>query len=107
MSLTQHARTSLQYMASMPQYGFLFHSSGTRFCPHNDPGRAQERVVAHQQQNSGRSRWIVCGAGSAIGGLSGIGMGTPGYWGITTLEIARGGLSFSLIAIAGSQVAIG
>ena len=33
--------------------------------------------------------------------------GTPGYWGITTLEIAMGGLSFSLIAIAGSQVAIG
>ena len=90
-----------------PKNVFPLYSSDTRFCPHNDPGRAQRQVVAHRQQNSGRSRWIVCGAGSAIGGLSGIGMGTPGYWGITTLEIAEGGLSFSLIAIAGSQGAIG
>ena len=51
---------------------------------------------------------LCAGLDRQLGGYLGLGSGhTPGYWGITTLQIARGGLSFSLIAIAGSQVAIG
>ena len=64
----------LSIFVMAPKNVFLLYSSDTRFCQQNDPGWAQEQVVAHRQQNSGRSRWIVCGAGSAIGGLSGIGI---------------------------------